>query len=115
MGLGSRRDNTLLSLFPLVLQTLTLPGMPTFLPLHTHTCYYTTSPHIPRTCGISILSTTLLSMVSSGRLSFSLCFRGKVRETMTAAIELSADGFLQQINEYECIRDLGNGATAEVN
>ena len=34
---------------------------------------------------------------------------------MTAAIELSADGFLQQINEYECIRDLGNGATAEVN
>lgn len=33
---------------------------------------------------------------------------------MTAAIELSADGFLQQINEYECIRDLGVGATAEV-
>lgn len=39
---------------------------------------------------------------------------GQVRETMTAAIELSADGFLQQINEYECIRDLGSGATAEV-
>ncbi|CAM9626964.1 unnamed protein product, partial [Ectocarpus sp. 12 AP-2014] len=38
----------------------------------------------------------------------------QVRETMTAAIELSADGFLQQINEYECIRDLGSGATAEV-
>ena len=33
---------------------------------------------------------------------------------MTAAIELSSDGFLQQINEYECIRDLGAGATAEV-
>lgn len=38
----------------------------------------------------------------------------KVRETMTAAVELTADGFLQQINEYECIRDLGTGATAEV-
>eukprot|EP00752_Nemacystus_decipiens_P002991 g2775.t1 len=38
----------------------------------------------------------------------------QVRETMTAAVELSADGFLQQINEYECIRDLGSGATAEV-
>ena len=41
-------------------------------------------------------------------------FGCQVRETMTAAIELSSDGFLQQINEYECIRDLGAGATAEV-
>ncbi|CAM9635459.1 unnamed protein product, partial [Scytosiphon promiscuus] len=40
--------------------------------------------------------------------------QAQVRETMTAAIELSADGFLQQINEYECIKDLGAGATAEV-
>ena len=39
----------------------------------------------------------------------------QVRETVTAAIELSAEGLLQQINEYKCIRDLGVGATAEVN
>lgn len=40
--------------------------------------------------------------------------RDQVRETMTAAIEFSADGFLQQINEYECIRDVGFGAMTEV-
>ncbi|CAM9913954.1 unnamed protein product [Discosporangium mesarthrocarpum] len=38
----------------------------------------------------------------------------QVRETEIADVELTADGFLQQINEYECIRDLGVGATAEV-
>lgn len=40
--------------------------------------------------------------------------RDQVRETMTAAIEFSAEGFLQQVNEYECIGDLGFGAMTEV-